>query len=315
MPVPDRGVFCVDIDRRRLIGVWAQADARRVAEELLPAGAVEGGFIVNRAALSAALRRLQEKLEIPSGAAAAIHIPACFASLQPLANAHGSERERVRFELDHRLLQGASKMGFDWDDIGAHCLVVAAPRSVIGERVQLLLDEGLTPVLVDVDVLGCFNAKAWTGDGVVTLIRPEWLSLLLVRDGMPWLLRTMPSNGMQEMREELTTRIGERATALIQGAEPQSPEELDALKELLPGWSSRLVAEIESILSLLIPGEREVRLGGEAALMAGLKEALAAQLPAAVHWAADDGEVETSEFPAAALAPALGLARRALELR
>ncbi len=188
------GVFCVDMNSDRIAGIWlGKRGGGRLGELPLAENAIQDGRVFERGQVTATLRQLMKELQVPRGAPTAIHLPAAFAEIHTLDPATfgvadtAAIPDALRFELGHRLSLDPGEEIYDSQPVGDVLLVVSAHREVVEERLWVIQDLELDAVLVDVDALGVFNCMDWSqgSSGVVVQIGSEFLTSLVVRDGVP----------------------------------------------------------------------------------------------------------------------------------
>ncbi len=181
-------------------------------------------------------------LVLPDGVARLVF----FDRFEPLEGKGVTAGDVVRFRLAERLrfdVRQADKVRFDlrqaeiaWHtwadgapghrvpeprDLGAGtrtrsqpnrvALVVAAPRAVVAEYEGVLASCGLTPGQVEISSLALLRgteAQRRSGDWLLVNWEPEYLTVFVTRDGLPLLVRTLPSPvSLDGMARELASTL------------------------------------------------------------------------------------------------------------
>jgi type IV pilus assembly protein PilM len=124
-------------------------------------------------------------------------------------------------ELDFQILDP------DGEGLQMDVLLVAAKRDLVEDKMQLLIQAGLEPAIVDVDAFALHNAfelnypEAMTGVVALLNIGHEVTNVNILLDGVPLLTRDL-SVGTRKFREDLQRERGmsaEDADHLLQGYE------------------------------------------------------------------------------------------------
>jgi type IV pilus assembly protein PilM len=141
-------------------------------------------------------------------------------------------REVIRWEAEQHVPFDMENVQLDFqildpegDSAQMAVLLVAAKRELIENRINLLSDAGLTPVMIDVEAFALHNAFEYNypnaGSGMVVLVNigNETTNVNLIADGAPILIRDIPF-GTRRLREALQRERGltvEQAEAVLQG--------------------------------------------------------------------------------------------------
>ena len=184
-------------------------------------------------------------------------------------------------ELDFQILDP------DGTDPQMSVLLVAAKRELIENKLRLLTDAGLTPMIVDVDAFALHNAFELNHpdamNGVVALVNigHEVTNINILEDGVPILTRDL-TVGTRRFREDLQRERGlgaDEADKLIQGYD-RSPH-LDAVIE---SRGEEIAVGLERAAAFLASSSRsgaQLRsafTSGGGSRMPGLTEALSTRM-------------------------------------
>jgi type IV pilus assembly protein PilM len=174
----------------------------------------------------------------------------------------------------------------DGDSAQMAVLLVAAKRELIENRISLLSDAGLDPVVMDVEAFALHNAfehnypDARNGMAAVVNIGHETTNVNLLQNGMPVLVRDVPF-GTRRLREALQRErgmTGEQAEEVLQGhSEPQ------ALRAVLDERVEELAVGIERAAAFIVAqsgGENvsRVYIAGGGACIDGMSDAIARRM-------------------------------------
>jgi type IV pilus assembly protein PilM len=202
-------------------------------------------------------------------------------------------REVIRWEAEQHVPFDMENVQLDFqildpdgDSPQMAVLLVAAKRELIENRISLLSDAGLDPVVMDVEAFALHNAfehnypDARDGMAAFVNIGHETSNVNLLQDGMPVLVRDVPF-GTRRLREALQRERGmtaDQAEEVLQGrSEPQ------ALRALLDERVDELAVGIERAAAFIQAqsggdGLNRVYLAGGGACVNGMSEAVAARL-------------------------------------
>ncbi|MAE69105.1 MAG: hypothetical protein CME06_01405 [Gemmatimonadetes bacterium] len=306
--------ICFDVGARAVKAARVrESGPTLVAAAPLPSGSVRDGRIVDRAPVVGAIDSLRRELGARGTSRAAILAPACAVGVHALdLDGIGAEQisEVVRFELSHRIAGDLAAMIHDFDVRGGKVVAISADRSAMLERSRLLEDADLVPVLIDVDVLAVSNLFAWNEDGIVILTGHEWLSILVLRSGIPHMLHTLREGTGAELQSMLEPGLDERAAELAGGAEPARADEARELGRAIDRLADGIAETVRNAVSRGKIEPKRVVMAGGLSLLPGIREGVADRI---------DHEVERIDLSLPAtqkgaapsmLAPVMGLARR-----
>ena len=204
-PVP---LLSVEVRPRAVSVVRLTADrgglslAAAVSTEL-PAGVIEVSLtkpnVLEPASLQAALRATLERAGALSGGDLSLVLPdpAVRIALVPAAGLRGRGREAdevVRFQLHKALPFDVRAARLAWRLVGEQALVVVAPDEVVSGYEDALEALGFRPGLVEAGGLALADSLGGAGQGDVLLVNWDegYVSFILLRDGAPLLIRTLP---------------------------------------------------------------------------------------------------------------------------
>jgi type IV pilus assembly protein PilM len=205
----------------------------------------------------------------------------------------GDAREVIRWEAEQHVPFDMENVQLDFHIIDPRddtpqmaVLLVAAKRELIENRMSLLADAGLQPLVIDVEAFALHNAFQRNypdvREGMVALVNigHDTTNLNLLVNGSPVLVRDMPF-GTRRLREELQrarTITADEADAVLQGrADPA------ALRSLLDDRIDEVAMAIERAAAFLVAqsgggGVRRVYLSGGGACVTGMVDVMAARM-------------------------------------
>jgi len=141
-------------------------------------------------------------------------------------------REVIRWEAEQHVPFDMENVQLDFqildpegDGAQMSVLLVAAKRELIDNRMNLLADAGLSPVVIDVEAFALHNAfeQSHPGglDGIVALVNVghETSNVNLLQNGVPVMVRDIPF-GSRKVREALQRDRGltaDEAESIVQG--------------------------------------------------------------------------------------------------
>ena len=260
----------------------------------LPPGTVVNGEVVDRAALTVAIKRLWKTYAIgsddvilgvanPQVLVRELRIP----DLDPHQRARAlpfQAKDVIAMPLDQVVLDFAPLGNPVSDTHLVDGLLVASPREPVVSAIKAVEAAGLTVVRVDLSSFALLRSSADGRFGVEVVIDlgAHLTTIVVHEQGVPKLVRTLARGG-----EELTAQLAERLEISLEMAEDakcadglDTPGDVsDALKELV----APLLADIRSSVNYFRssqPGAQieRVSLTGRAAALTGLDVALALQL-------------------------------------
>jgi type IV pilus assembly protein PilM len=245
-------------------------------------------------------------------------------------------RELIRWEAHQHVPFDMESVQLDFqildpegDDPQMSVLLVAAKRELIENRITLLSDAGLEPVVIDVDAFALHNAfeqsypDSMTGMVALVNVGHETSNVNILEEGVPIVVRDIPF-GARRIREALQRERGltaEEASEVIQGRE----DAVD-LESFVEERVDELAVGIERAIAFITAqsggeGVDQVYLSGGGARVPGVVSALAERLDVTTHLANPLERVAVRpevnlEVPVDELAPMLmlpiGLAMRKL---
>jgi type IV pilus assembly protein PilM len=188
-------------------------------------------------------------------------------------------------ELDFELLDPAG------EGLRMPVLLVAAKRELVDNKVSLLSDAGLNPVVIDVNAFALHNAfehnhpEAMRGIVALVNVGHEVTNVNILEDGIPLLTRDIPF-GSRRLREDLQRERGltsERAEDVVQGHEAR--DDLDGFVE---ASADEVAVGIERAAAFLMTRQSGEGLGriflcGGGARIPGMAEALGRRMAVETH--------------------------------
>jgi type IV pilus assembly protein PilM len=179
-------------------------------------------------------------------------------------------------ELDFQILAG------DADGGKMAVLLVAAKRDLVQDKLALLADAGVEPLVIDVDAFALHNAFEHNHpealDGIVSLVNVghEMTNVNILVDGVPILTRDIPF-GSRRVREDLQRERGltaEEAEDVVQGR-----TEMSDLSVFVERGVEDVAMGVERAAAFLMTRESgeglgQIFLSGGGARIPGLAEAL-----------------------------------------
>jgi len=161
-------------------------------------------------------------------------------------------------------------------------LLVAAKRELVDNKVNLLLDAGVSPSVIDVDAFALHNAFEHNYpdamEGVVGLVNVghETTNVNILDDGVPILTRDIPF-GSRRIREDLQREKGltsDQAEEVVQGREG-----VDDLERFVDASADEVAVGIERASAFLMTrdsggGLGKIFLSGGGARIPGMPDAL-----------------------------------------
>jgi len=183
-------------------------------------------------------------------------------------------------ELDFQILDPLS------EGLQMQVLLVAAKRELVDNKVNLLLDSGVSPGVIDVDAFALHNAfeHNYPGamSGIVGLVNVghETTNVNILEDGVPILTRDIPF-GSRRIREDLQREKGltaEQAEDAIQGR-----EEVPDLTRFVQASADEVAVGIERASAFLMTREAggglgKIYLSGGGARIPGMADVLAQRM-------------------------------------
>ncbi len=207
-------------------------------------------------------------------------------------------REVIRWEAEQHVPFDIKSVELDFQILDPHgeglqmdVLLVAAKRELVDDKVNLLMEAGVTPRVIDVDAFALHNAFEFnypeSKNGVVALVNigHEMTNVNILEDGVPVLTRDIPF-GSRRVREDLQRERGltaEQAEAVIQGR-----EDVSDLDRFVESSADEIAVGIERASAFLMTrqsgaGLGRIHLSGGGARVPGMAEAIAARMNVATE--------------------------------
>jgi hypothetical protein len=170
----------------------------------LPAGVLEVSLtkpnVLEPASLQAVLRATLERAGALAGGSVSLVLPdpAVRVALVPAAGLRGHGREAedvIRFQLHKALPFDVRGARLAWRVLGEQALVAVAPDEVVAGYEDALEALGFRPGLVEAAALALTDAAArvfGSGDALLVNWDEGYVSFVVLRDGEPLLVRTLP---------------------------------------------------------------------------------------------------------------------------
>ena len=202
-------------------------------------------------------------------------------------------REVIRWEAEQHVHFDINSVELDFqilnpdaEGLQMDVLLVAAKRELVENRVSLLRDAGVTPVLIDVEAFALHNAFELNYPdamrGIVALVNlgHETTNVNILEEGVPVLTRHI-AFGSRKLREELQRErgmTGEQAEEVIQGKQsyPELQRALDASAEEVAMGIERASAFLMTRQSGA--GLGRIFLSGGGSRISGMAETLASRM-------------------------------------
>jgi len=202
-------------------------------------------------------------------------------------------REVIRWEAEQHVPFDIKSVELDFqildptgDGLQMEVLLVAAKRELIDNKVGLLQDAGVEPVVIDVDAFALHNAFEYNypdqQDGIVALVNVghETTNVSILEDGVPILTRDIPF-GSRKIREDLQRERGltaEQAEDVVQARETAA--DLDSFIE---ASADEVAVGIERASAFLMTREDgnsvgRIFLSGGGARIPGMSQTLARRM-------------------------------------
>ena len=183
-------------------------------------------------------------------------------------------------ELDSQILDPNA------EGLQMEVLLVAAKRELIDNKVGLLQDAGVEPVVIDVDAFALHNAFEYNypdaQEGIVALVNVghETTNVSILENGVPILTRDIPF-GSRKIREDLQRERGltaEQAEDVVQGRETAAD-----LDSFVQGSADEVAVGIERASAFLMTREDgnsigRIFLSGGGARIPGMSRTLAQRM-------------------------------------
>ena len=205
----------------------------------------------------------------------------------------GDAREVIKWEAEQHVPFDIKSVEIDFqildpegDGMQMEVLLVAAKRELVDNKVGLLQDAGVEPIVIDVDAFALHNAFEHNYpdalDGIVALVNVghETTNVSILEDGVPILTRDIPF-GSRKIREDLQRERGltaEQAEDVVQARE--TAEDLDTF---VASSADEVAVGIERASAFLMTREDgnsvgRIFLSGGGARIPGMSESLARRM-------------------------------------
>jgi type IV pilus assembly protein PilM len=269
----------------------AQPEVSRVAMRALLPDAIVEGEIMDYGLVSETVRGLFQDLGIKNAevvTAIGGH-DVIIKKIQMDRMKESDAREVIRWEAEQHVPFDIKSVELDFQILNPHeegmqmeVLLVAAKRELVDNKVGLLQDAGINPVIIDVDAFALHNAFEHNypeaQDGIIALVNVghETTNVNILENGIPILTRDIPF-GSRRIREDLQRERGltaEQAEDVV-----QARETVDDLERFVDASADEIAVGIERASAFLMTREDGETLGkiflsGGGARVPGMVEAL-----------------------------------------
>ena len=268
-----------------------QPEVRRVAmRPLLPDTIVEGE-IMDYGVVSDTVRSLFQDLDL-AGHDVVTGIGGHDVIIKPIEMDRMKEsdaRNVIRWEAEQHVPFDINSVELDFElldpageGLRMPVLLVAAKRELVDNKIGLLTDAGVNPIVIDVNAFALHNAFEHNHpegmSGIVALVNigHEVTNVNILENGVPLLTRDIPF-GSRRVREDLQRERGltaEQAEEVVQGHETQ-----DDLSGFVETSADEVAVGIERAAAFLMTrqsgeGLGRIYLSGGGARIPGMAEAL-----------------------------------------
>ena len=207
-------------------------------------------------------------------------------------------REVIRWEAEQHVPFDIKSVELDFQILNPHdeglqmeVLLVAAKRELVDNKVGLLQDAGVNPVVIDVDAFALHNAFEHNYpdamEGIIALVNVghETTNVNILENGVPILTRDIPF-GSRRIREDLQRERGltaEQAEDVV-----QARDTVDDLERFVDASADEVAVGIERASAFLMTRESGETLGkiflsGGGARIPGMVDALARRMNVETH--------------------------------
>lgn len=205
----------------------------------------------------------------------------------------GDAREVIRWEAEQHVPFDIKSVELDFQILDPNgegnrmeVLLVAAKRELVDNKVALLSEAGLNPIVIDVDAFALHNAfehnypEAMEGIVALVNIGHEVTNVNILENGVPILTRFIPL-GSRRVREDLQRERGltaEQAEDAVQGREP-----VEGMESMVESSADEVAVGIERAAAFLMTrqageGLGRIYLSGGGARIPGMTEALGGRM-------------------------------------
>jgi len=269
----------------------SQPEVSRVAMRPLLPDAIVEGEIMDYGLVSDTVRGLFQELGI-KGAEVVTAIgghDVIIKKIQMDRMKESDAREVIRWEAEQHVPFDIKSVELDFQILNPHdegmqmeVLLVAAKRELVDNKVGLLQDAGINPVIIDVDAFALHNAFEHnypeSREGIIALVNVghETTNVNILENGIPILTRDIPF-GSRRIREDLQRERGltaEQAEDVV-----QARETVDDLERFVDVSADEIAVGIERASAFLMTREDGETLGriflsGGGARVPGMVESL-----------------------------------------
>jgi type IV pilus assembly protein PilM len=207
-------------------------------------------------------------------------------------------REVIRWEAEQHVPFDIKSVELDFQILNPHeeglqmeVLLVAAKRELVDNKVGLLQDAGINPIIIDVDAFALHNAFQYNYPdamhGIIALVNVghETTNVNILENGVPILTRDIPF-GSRRIREDLQRERGltaEQAEDVV-----QARETVDDLERFVDSSADEIAVGIERASAFLMTrddGETlgKIFLSGGGARVPGMVESLGRRMNVETH--------------------------------
>lgn len=268
-----------------------QPEVARVAMRALLPDAIVEGEIMDYGLVSDTVRGLFDELGMKSAdviTAVGGH-DVIIKKIQMDRMKESDAREVIRWEAEQHVPFDIKSVELDFQILNPHddgmqmeVLLVAAKRELVDNKVGLLQDAGINPVVIDVDAFALHNAFEHnypeSQEGIIALVNVghETTNVNILENGVPILTRDIPF-GSRRIREDLQRERGltaEQAEDVV-----QARETVDDLERFVDASADEIAVGIERASAFLMTRDDGETLGriflsGGGARVPGMVEAL-----------------------------------------
>ncbi len=272
-----------------------QPEVSRVAMRPLLPDAIVEGEIMDYGLVSDTVRGLFQELDM-KGAEVVTAVGGHDVIIKKIEMDRMKEadaREVIRWEAEQHVPFDIKSVELDFQVLNPHdeglqmeVLLVAAKRELVDNKVGLLQDAGVEPVVIDVDAFALHNAFEFNypeaQEGIVALVNVghETTNVNILENGVPILTRDIPF-GTRKIREDLQRERGltaEQAEDIV-----QARETLDDMDRFVESSADEIAVGIERASAFLMTREDGETLGkiflsGGGARVPGMIDALARRM-------------------------------------
>jgi type IV pilus assembly protein PilM len=269
----------------------AQPEVTRVAMRALLPDAIVEGEIMDYGLVSETVRGLFEQLGIKNAevvTAIGGH-DVIIKKIQMDRMKESDAREVIRWEAEQHVPFDIKSVELDFQILNPHdegmqmeVLLVAAKRELVDNKVGLLQDAGINPIIIDVDAFALHNAFLHNypeaQEGIIALVNVghETTNVNILESGIPILTRDIPF-GSRRIREDLQRERGltaEQAEDVV-----QARETVEDLERFVDASADEIAVGIERASAFLMTREDGETLGkiylcGGGARVPGMVESL-----------------------------------------